>query len=100
MAEEFGFIGICVLLVIYFILIARCLKIIASTEDLFSRLIGMSITLSFTLYILINMGMVSGIFPVVGVPLPFISYGGTAMIVLSIGFGIILAIHKQKSYHA
>lgn len=98
LAEEFGYLGICALLVIYFILILRSMRIIAQTEDIFSRLIGMSITLSFTLYVLINMGMVSGIFPVVGVPLPFISYGGTAMIVLSIGFGIILAIAKQNRY--
>lgn len=98
LAEEFGYVGICILLVIYLILILRSIRIIAQTEDVFSQLIGISITLSFTLYILINMGMVSGIFPVVGVPLPFISYGGTAMIVLSIGFGIILAIAKQNRY--
>jgi rod shape determining protein RodA len=98
LAEEFGYIGICLLLTIYLVLILRSMRIVTQTDDLFSRLIGISITLSFTLYVLINMGMVSGIFPVVGVPLPFISYGGTAMIVLSIGFGIILAIAKQNHY--
>lgn len=98
LAEEFGYFGIFILLTIYLVLVLRSMRIVTQTEDLFSRLIGSSITLSFTLYVLINMGMVSGIFPVVGVPLPFISYGGTAMLVLSIGFGIILAIAKQNQY--
>lgn len=98
LAEEFGYIGVCILLCIYLVLILRSMRIVTQTNDLFARLIGVSITLSFTLYVLINMGMVSGILPVVGVPLPFISYGGTAMIVLSIGFGIILAIDKQNRY--
>jgi rod shape determining protein RodA len=98
LAEEFGYIGICVLLLIYLTLILRSMRIVLQTEDLFAKLTGISITLSFTLYVLINMGMVSGIFPVVGVPLPFISYGGTAMIVLAIGFGIILSIAKSAKY--
>lgn len=98
LAEEFGYFGVFILLCIYLILVLRSMRIVTQTDDLFSRLIGSSITLSFTLYVLVNMGMVSGIFPVVGVPLPFISYGGTAMLVLSIGFGIILAIAKQNQY--
>ena len=67
-------------------------------NDLFSRVLAGSITMSFTLYILINMGMVGGILPVVGVPLPFISYGGTATMVLMVEFGIMLAIAKQNKY--
>ncbi len=98
LAEEFGYVGVCVVLLLYLILILRCLTIVQHTEDIFSRLIAGSITLSFTLYVLINMGMVSGIFPVVGVPLPFISYGGTATVVLMAGFGILLSIARQNKY--
>lgn len=98
LAEEFGYIGVCVVLLLYLILALRGLRIMCLAEDLFSKALAGSITLSFVLYVLINMGMVSGIFPVVGVPLPFISYGGTATIVLMISFGILLAIKKQNDY--
>ncbi len=98
LAEEWGYIGVVTVLTIYLILILRSLHIMRLTTDLFSRLIAGSIILSFTMYILINMGMVSGIFPVVGVPLPFISYGGTATVVLMCGFGILLSIAKQNKY--
>ena len=97
-AEEFGFIGVCVILAIYLALIIRCLIIMKNTSDIFTRVLAGSITMSFTLYILINMGMVAGILPVVGVPLPFISYGGTATIVLMTQFGIMLAIDKLNKY--
>lgn len=98
LAEEFGYVGVCVVLFLYLILALRGLRIMTLANDLFSRTLAGSITLSFVLYVLINMGMVSGIFPVVGVPLPFISYGGTATIVLMIGFGVLLAIKKQNDY--
>lgn len=98
LAEEFGFIGVSVILILYFILIWRGLQITQKAEDLFCRALAGGITLSFMLYVLINMGMVAGIFPVVGVPLPFISYGGTATLILMIGFGILTAIAKQKPY--
>lgn len=98
LAEEFGFVGISVILVLYFILIWRGLQITQKVDDLFCRALAGSITLSFMLYVLINMGMVAGIFPVVGVPLPFISYGGTATLILMTGFGILTAIAKQNRY--
>jgi rod shape determining protein RodA len=98
LSEEFGYIGVCVILMLYIMLIFRCLNIAFSAEDIFSRVLAASITMSFMLYILINMGMVAGIFPVVGVPLPLISYGGTATIVLMAGFGILLAINRQNKY--
>ncbi len=98
LAEEFGYIGVCVILILYLILIIRSLMIMQLAQNMFSRVLAGSITLSFTLYVLINMGMVAGILPVVGVPLPFISYGGTATIVLMIEFGILLAIAKQNKY--
>lgn len=98
LAEEFGYIGVCTILVLYLLLILRGLSIMQKTNDPFARLLAGSITLSLMLYVLINMGMVSGILPVVGVPLPLISYGGTATMVLMIGFGMLLSIEKQSRY--
>jgi rod shape determining protein RodA len=98
LAEEFGYIGVCVVLILYLVLVFRGLRITQLADDIFSKTLAGSITLSLMLYILINMGMVAGILPVVGVPLPLISYGGTATIVLMIGFGILLAISRQNTY--
>ncbi len=98
LAEEMGFIGVSVILALYLILILHCLKIVNNSNDIFTKSLAGSIILSMTLYVLVNMGMVAGIFPVVGVPLPFISYGGTATIVLMIEFGILLAMVKQTKY--
>lgn len=96
LAEEFGLIGITVLLVLYALLIARGLMIAANAPTLFTRLLAGSITLIFFTYAFVNMGMVSGILPVVGVPLPFISYGGTALVTLFLGIGILMSIHKHR----
>ncbi|MCC2625074.1 MAG: rod shape-determining protein RodA [Burkholderiales bacterium] len=98
LAEEFGFVGVCVVLALYLVLVSRGLRITQLAHDIFSKTLAGSITMSLMLYILINMGMVAGILPVVGVPLPLISYGGTATIVLMIGFGILLSIHRQSKY--
>jgi len=98
LAEEFGYIGVCTILLLYFILILRGLHIMRKANNNFAKILAGSITLSLMLYILINMGMVAGILPVVGVPLPLISYGGTATMVLMLGFGILLAIEKQNHY--
>ncbi len=95
-SEEFGLVGIIVLLLLYSAIIARCLYIAATASDSYSRLLAGAITLSFFVYVFVNAGMVSGILPVVGVPLPFISYGGTAMITLMSGFGILMSIHTHK----
>ena len=85
-----------VLLILYALLIARCLQIANATQDGYGRLLAGSITLSFFVYVFVNMGMVSGILPVVGVPLPFISYGGTAVVTLLAGFGMLMSIHSHK----
>lgn len=98
LAEEFGYIGVAVILSLYLLVALRGLRIMRLAQDRFSKTLAGSITLSFMLYVLINMGMVSGIFPVVGVPLPLISYGGTATVVLMIGFGILLSIDHQRHY--
>jgi rod shape determining protein RodA len=95
-AEEFGLVGCLVLLFLFLCLIYRGLMISAQAPTLFSRLLGGSISLSFFTYVFVNMGMVSGILPVVGVPLPFISYGGTAMVTLGLGLGILMSIAKSR----
>lgn len=95
-SEEFGLLGTSVLLVLYAALIARGLMIAASAPTPFSRLLAGSVTLIFFTYAFVNMGMVSGILPVVGVPLPFISYGGTALVTLFFGIGILMSVARER----
>jgi len=95
-AEEFGFLGEIFLIVSFIFLILRGLSIALDGPTLFSRLLAGSVTLIFFTYAFVNMAMVSGILPVVGVPLPFISYGGTAMVTLGFGLGILMSISKAK----
>ena len=96
LSEEFGLIGNTLLLILYLLLIARSTIIAANAPTLFTRLLAGSITMIFFTYAFVNMGMVSGILPVVGVPLPFISYGGSALVTLSLGIGILMSIHKHR----
>ena len=95
-SEEFGLLGNLGLLALYALLIARGLTIAAGAATLFARLLAGAITLIFFTYALVNMGMVAGVLPVVGVPLPFISYGGTALLTLYVGIGILMSIHRHR----
>ena len=95
-SEEFGLLGTSLLLVLYCALIARGLMIAANAPTPFSRLLAGSVTLIFFTYAFVNMGMVSGILPVVGVPLPFVSYGGTALVTLFLGIGILMAVARER----
>ena len=95
-SEEFGLIGITGLLIGFTFLILRGLMIAAEAPTVFTRLLAGAITLSFFTYAFVNMGMVSGILPVVGVPLPFISYGGTAMVSLGLALGMLMSISKSR----
>jgi rod shape determining protein RodA len=95
-AEEFGLLGCLMLIGGFTFLVLRGLVISAEAPTLFARLLAGAITLSFFTYAMVNMGMVSGILPVVGVPLPFISYGGTAMVTLGLGLGILMSIAKSR----
>jgi rod shape determining protein RodA len=95
-SEEFGLLGNLVLLALFFALIKRGLAISASAPNLFTRLLGAAVTLIFFTYAFVNIGMVSGLLPVVGVPLPFISYGGTALVTLGFGAGILMSIHRHR----
>ncbi|MER2513712.1 MAG: rod shape-determining protein RodA [Nitrosomonas ureae] len=94
-SEEFGLIGNTVLLLLYLLVIGRCIAITANASTQFTRLISGSITLTFCTYIFVNMGMVSGILPIVGVPLPLMSYGGTSMVTMLLGFGILMSIQTH-----
>ena len=95
-SEEFGFIGNSILVVLYLLLIIRGLMIASNAPTLFARLMAGSVTMIFFTYAFVNMGMVSGILPVVGVPLPFISYGGTALLTLGMGAGILMSIQRNR----
>lgn len=95
-SEEWGLLGNAVLVLLYTLLIGRGLMIASAAPTPFSRLLAGAITLNFFTYAFINMGMVSGILPVVGVPLPFMSYGGTALVTLFLGIGILMSIHTHR----
>ena len=95
-SEERGLLGNSILVLLYFLLVARGLMIAANASTLFSRVMAGSVALSLFTYVFVNMGMVSGILPVVGVPLPFMSYGGTALVTLSIGIGILMSIQTHR----
>jgi len=96
LAEELGFIGVVLLCVLYIGIILRGMLIAARSQNTFGRLMAGSITLTFFVYLFVNMGMVSGMLPVVGVPLPLVSYGGTSMVTLMMGFGLLMAVATEK----
>ena len=100
LGEEFGLVGICMLLIIYLLLIGRGLMITAQAQTLFGKLLAGSLTMTFFVYVFVNIGMVSGLLPVVGVPLPFISYGGTSLVTLLSAFGVLMSIHTHRKWIA
>jgi len=97
LSEEFGLIGFGVLMLIYLLIVFRGLYIAFYTQNTYSRLLAGSLSLTFFFYVFVNIGMVSGILPVVGVPLPLVSYGGTSMVTLMAGFGILMSIRTHRS---
>ncbi|KGQ66849.1 rod shape-determining protein RodA [Gallibacterium anatis] len=96
LSEEYGLIGIIILLIIYLFIIGRGLIIGAKAQDAFGRILTGALTLIFFVYVFVNIGMVSGILPVVGVPLPLVSYGGTSFVTLMASFGLIMSIHTHR----
>lgn len=96
LAEEFGLVGILVLLAIYLFIILRGLYIATKAHDTYGRLLGGALTLVVFVYLFVNTGMVTGLLPVVGVPLPLVSYGGTSLVTLMAGFGILMSIHTHR----
>ena len=95
-SEEFGFLGFLLLICVYLFIIARCLYIAMHAQQTYGRLLGSGLALTFFVYIFVNIGMVTGQLPVVGVPLPLVSRGGTSMVTLMMGFGILMAIHTHR----
>jgi rod shape determining protein RodA len=95
-AEEFGLIGVGVVMLLYLFIIGRTLWIAANARDTFTRLLAGSIGMSFFIYVLVNGGMITGLLPVVGVPMPLISFGGTSAVSLLAGFGIVQSIHAHR----
>ncbi|GAA0822390.1 rod shape-determining protein RodA [Colwellia sp. D2M02] len=98
-SEEFGLFGVTILLAVYLAVIMRGLWIAAHAQHAFTKLLAGSITLTFFVYVFVNIGMVSGLLPVVGVPLPLVSYGGTSMVTLMAGFGMLMAISTHRRFH-
>ena len=98
-SEEFGLIGVSLLLLVYLGIIMRGLWIASNAQHAFTKLLAGSLTLTFFVYVFVNIGMVSGLLPVVGVPLPLVSYGGTSMVTLMAGFGILMAINTHRRFH-
>lgn len=98
--EEFGLVGVVILLLAYALIITRGIQIALDAQDTFGRLVAAAITSTMFIYIFVNMGMVTGQLPVVGVPLPLISYGGTSLVTLLIGFGILMSIQTHRRFIA
>lgn len=95
-AEEFGLFGCVGLLLLYLLVICRCFYIAVQAQDTYCRLLAGSLAFTFFVYVFVNIGMVIGVLPVVGVPLPMVSYGGTSMVTLMAGFGILMSIHTHR----
>jgi rod shape determining protein RodA len=98
-SEEFGLVGVCSLIALYAFIIGRCLWIAMEARDTYSRLLAGAIGMSFFVYVFVNGGMVAGMLPVVGVPMPMISYGGTSAVSLLTGFGVLMSIHANRKMH-
>lgn len=96
LAEEFGLLGVCLLLALYFLVLVRGLMIAGYASHPFDRMLASSLTLTFFVYVAVNLGMVSGLLPVVGVPLPLVSYGGTSAVTLMASLGLLMSIHARR----
>jgi len=96
--EEFGFIGVLVMLAAYALVVARGLRIALNAQDSFGRILAASLTMTLFIYIFVNMGMVTGQLPVVGIPLPLVSYGGTSLVTILIGLGILMSIQTHRRF--
>ncbi|HLJ38742.1 MAG TPA: rod shape-determining protein RodA [Steroidobacteraceae bacterium] len=94
--EEFGLLGLLLLLLLYLFVVGRSIYLATQTQDTFARLLAGSLALTFFVYVLINAGMVTGLLPVVGVPLPLVSYGGSSVVTLLAGFGILMALYSRR----
>ena len=94
--EEFGLLGLLVLLILYVFVVSRAIFLATQTQDTYARLLAGSLALTFFVYVFINAGMVTGLVPVVGVPLPLVSYGGSSVVTILAGFGILMALYSRR----
>ena len=99
LSEEFGWIGVATVLALYLFVIGRCLWIAAEARDGYSRLLAGALGLAFFVYVIVNGGMISGMLPVVGVPMPLLSYGGTSAVSLLAGLGLVMAVGAHRPRH-
>jgi len=99
LSEDFGWVGVMVVLALYVFLIGRCLWIAADSRDGYARMLAGAIGLSLFVYVMVNGGMISGLLPVVGVPMPLISYGGTSAVTILLGFGVVMALRAHRPVH-
>ncbi|MGV8922471.1 MAG: rod shape-determining protein RodA [Thermomonas sp.] len=99
LSEDFGWIGVTVVLALYLFVVGRCLWIAAESRDGYARLLAGTLGMSLFVYVLVNAGMISGLLPVVGVPMPLLSYGGTAPVTLLLGFGVVMALRGRRQVH-
>ncbi len=98
-SEEFGLVGVCLMMLLYACIIGRCLWIAMEARETYSRLLAGAIGMSLFVYVFVNGGMVAGMLPVVGVPMPMVSYGGTSAVTLLVGFGMLMSIHAHRKRH-
>lgn len=99
LAEDFGFVGVCTILALYLFIVGRSLWLSVNARDSFGRMLGCALTLTLFIYVIVNASMITGLLPVIGVPMPLISYGGTSAVTLLAGFGIILSLHAHRKFH-
>ena len=97
LSEDFGWLGVATVLALYLFIVGRCLWIAAEARDGYSRLLAGSLGLSLFVYVIVNGGMISGLLPVVGVPMPLLSYGGTSALTLLLGFGVVMALKARRT---
>ncbi len=100
LSEEFGWVGVCIVMALYLFVLARALWIAAEARDNFGRLLAGALAMTFSVYMLVNGGMVAGLLPVVGIPMPLLSYGGTSAVSLLAGFGLIMSVRAHRKYLA
>lgn len=99
LSEEFGWVGVAVVLLLYLFVVGRCLWIAMDARDTYSRLLAGTLGMALFVYVIVNGGMVSGLLPVVGVPMPLLSYGGTSAVSLLAGLGLVMAVRAHRPVH-
>ena len=100
LSEEWGWLGVVTLLALYLFIVGRCLWLAAGARDGYSRILAGALAMTFSVYVIVNGGMVAGLLPVVGVPMPLLSYGGTSAVSLLVGFGMVMSVHAHRKFMA